>query len=148
MIRKCLLPFDSVRSALHSPIRQLWWCTYLWLHIFCMGVILCAFHHGMVRSQFEDREVGFHVWSLRLIYWISCGNTTKGGLPAWRLGLGLMTPHHKRLGRTKCYTGPGALSDSLERPKQKKMDVRFGTWTVRSPELTFNKNSSKIISEV
>jgi hypothetical protein len=34
---------------------------------------------------------------------------------------------------TKCYKGPRTWTDSLDkRPKLRKMDMRFGTWNVRS----------------
>jgi hypothetical protein len=33
----------------------------------------------------------------------------------------------------KCHTGPRIWSDSVDkRPKLEKMDMRFGTWNVRS----------------
>jgi hypothetical protein len=33
----------------------------------------------------------------------------------------------------KCHKGPGTWADSLDkRPKLRKMDMRFGTWNVRS----------------
>jgi hypothetical protein len=32
----------------------------------------------------------------------------------------------------KCYIGPWTWMDSLEQPKQWKMDVKFGTWNVKS----------------
>jgi hypothetical protein len=31
----------------------------------------------------------------------------------------------------KCYTGPRNWTDSLERPRQQKMDIRFGSWKVK-----------------
>jgi hypothetical protein len=33
---------------------------------------------------------------------------------------------------TECYTGLWTWMDSLEWPGQQKMDMRFGTWNVRS----------------
>jgi len=49
------------------------------------------------------------------------------------LGEGIATPHRKiKEAVTKYYTEPRAWTDSLERPRQRKVAVRFGTWTVRS----------------
>jgi hypothetical protein len=68
------------------------------------------------------------------IYWISSrGQPTRGGPPAWGLGGGVTTPHRKKKKHvTKCHRGPRNWTDTLERPKAKKMDMRFGTWNVRS----------------
>jgi hypothetical protein len=43
----------------------------------------------------------------------------------------------------KCYTGPQTWADSLEQPKQQKMDMRFGTWNVRS---LYRSGSLKTVS--
>jgi hypothetical protein len=48
-----------------------------------------------------------------------------GGPPAGQLGMGLTTPHRKK--RLQNWT------ESLAKwPMLKKMDMRFGTWNVRS----------------
>jgi hypothetical protein len=47
-----------------------------------------------------------------------------GRLPAWGLDEGLTTPQCKQKKLfTKCYTGPRILTDSPERPRQRKMDM-------------------------
>jgi hypothetical protein len=38
----------------------------------------------------------------------------------------------KNLLVAKCYTGPWIWKDSLEQTRQWKMDMRFGTWSIRS----------------
>jgi hypothetical protein len=44
-----------------------------------------------------------------------------------------LTAHLKNKLVTKCHEGPWTYTDFLDkRPKRKKMDVRFGTWNVRS----------------
>jgi len=44
----------------------------------------------------------------------------------------------------KCYSGPQTWMDSLEQHRQRKMDMRFGTWNVSR----FSENSSKLVGEV
>jgi hypothetical protein len=45
----------------------------------------------------------------------------------------LTTPHFKNKLVTKILKRPRTWMDSLDkRPKRKKMDMRFGTWNVRS----------------
>jgi hypothetical protein len=63
------------------------------------------------------------------IYWISSrGQPTRGGSPAWVLGVGLTTTVKNKL-VTKIRKKPRAWTDSLDkRPKRKKMDMRLGTW--------------------
>jgi hypothetical protein len=49
------------------------------------------------------------------------------------LGVGLTTPHCKYKLVTKDHKKPPNWKNSLDkRPKRKKMDMRFGTWNVRS----------------
>jgi hypothetical protein len=57
----------------------------------------------------------------------------RGGPPACGLGVGLTTPHRKNKLVTKTLKKPRTWTDSLDkRPRRKKMDMRFGTWNVRS----------------
>jgi hypothetical protein len=45
----------------------------------------------------------------------------------------LTTSHYKNLlCSEKYHTGPQNSIDNLERPLQRKMDIRFGTWNFRS----------------
>jgi hypothetical protein len=47
--------------------------------------------------------------------------------------VGLPTTARKNKLLTKCHKWPWTCTDSLDkRPKLKKMDMRFGTWNVRS----------------
>jgi hypothetical protein len=63
----------------------------------------------------------------------SRGQPTRGGSPAWGLGVGLTILRHKKNELvTKDHKKPQTWTDSLDkRPKRKKMDMRFGTWNVR-----------------
>jgi hypothetical protein len=61
------------------------------------------------------------------------GKTTMGGPPAWRLAVGLTIPHLKNKLVTKCHKGPRTWRDFMDkRPTLKKLDMRFGTWNIRS----------------
>jgi hypothetical protein len=51
------------------------------------------------------------------------------------MGNELITPHHKNQLVTKCYIWPWTWMDSLEWPRQQKMDIT-GKWNVRSPYKT------------
>ena len=62
----------------------------------------------------------------RINWTSSCGQTIRGGLPAWRLGEVLKTPHHKKL---PCYWW---CHDALAQLKKQKSDVRFSLWNVRN----------------
>jgi hypothetical protein len=56
-----------------------------------------------------------------------------GGLPAWGLGAGPTTLHHKNKLVTKNLTEPRTWTDSLDkRPKLRNIDMKFGTRNVRS----------------
>ena len=44
----------------------------------------------------------------------------------------LTTSHCKNRGVQKRHTGPRNRTDNLDRPWQRKMDMRLGTWNVRS----------------
>jgi hypothetical protein len=56
-----------------------------------------------------------------------------GGTPAWGLGVRLKLLTIKNMFVTKCQKWPRIWTDSVnKRPKLRKMDMRFGTWNVRS----------------
>jgi hypothetical protein len=56
-----------------------------------------------------------------------------GGPPVWGLDGGLTTlPHKTQYFFTNDYEQPRNRTDYLAQPKHRKMDVRFGTWNVRS----------------
>jgi hypothetical protein len=57
-----------------------------------------------------------------------------GGPIAWGLGVGLTTPHCKKISLLQNVTQgrrPGWIL-LHKQPKLRKMDMRFGTWNVRS----------------
>jgi hypothetical protein len=57
-----------------------------------------------------------------------------GCSPAWGFGEGLTTPHCKKKKKKflrSIDTGPRIWTDSSERPRPRKMGMRFGTWNVR-----------------
>ena len=60
------------------------------------------------------------------------GRHTRIGPPAGGLGEVLTTPHRKKYHVTKCLQEPRTWTDTLVRPKQRKRDMRFGTWNVNS----------------
>jgi len=65
------------------------------------------------------------------------------------LGEGLTTRHGKNKLSTKCYRGPWNWTDSLERHRQMKIDLRFGMWDVwKFLQVRFSGNSSKLIGKV
>jgi hypothetical protein len=67
----------------------------------------------------------------------------KGWPSSLGLGRGLTTPPRKKKHVTKCYKGPRNWTDTLERPKARKMDMRFVTWNVRS---LYRSGSLKTVS--
>jgi hypothetical protein len=88
----------------------------------------------MARPQVADGGDGLQIWSVAVDYWInSRWLPTRGGPPTWRLGAGLTNSRRKKKLVTKDHKKLRTWKDSLDkRPKQKKMDMRFGTWNVRS----------------
>jgi hypothetical protein len=57
----------------------------------------------------------------------------KGRSPAWGLGMGLTTPHHKNHSVTKFHKRPQIWMDFLDKvPKLRKMDMRFSMWNIQS----------------
>ena len=80
-----------------------------------------------------DGGVGLKIWRLAAnILNKQSGQPTRSGPPAWGFGVTLTTSHCKNKGVQKRHTGPPNWTDNLERPWQRKMDMRFGTWNVRS----------------
>jgi hypothetical protein len=60
---------------------------------------------------------------LRIYLISSLGQSTRGGPPAWGLGVRLIIPHHKnKLVNATKDLGPGRI------PKLRKMNMRFVTW--------------------
>ena len=67
------------------------------------------------------------------IYWISSsGHPTRGGQPVFGSGEVLTTPHRKSYHVTKCLQETRTWTDTPVQPNQRKKDMRFATWNVRS----------------
>jgi hypothetical protein len=84
-------------------------------------------HHGIERLRVADGGDGLQTWVVAMnILSKQPEKLTRGGTS---LGVcwGLTTPHRKNQHVTKRYTGPRTCTDSLERPRQRKMNVTFGT---------------------
>jgi hypothetical protein len=68
-----------------------------------------------------------------------------GGPPAWGLGVGVTTHHHKKLARYETSQEASTWMDFLDkRPKRKKIQMRFGAWNVRS---TYRAGSLRAVAE-
>ena len=52
---------------------------------------------------------------------------TRSGPPAWWFGVMLTTSHYENIFDQKHRTGPRNSTDDLERPWQRKIDMRFDT---------------------
>ena len=62
----------------------------------------------------------------------SLGQPIMCGPPAWGLGKLLTTPHRKNISWCETKSKPQTWTDTLVRTMQRKRDMRFGTWNVRS----------------
>jgi hypothetical protein len=88
----------------------------------------------MARPQVADGGDALDFWRAAANILNKQSRTADKGWPppAWGLCVGL-TPHRKINLVTKILKRPRTWTDSLyKRPKQKKMDTRIGTWSVRS----------------
>jgi hypothetical protein len=64
-----------------------------------------------------------------------CGQTTRGGLPAWELVVRLPIPHHKKKPPSYEPFNTALDLDGLSLYKQfelMNMEMRFSTWNTRS----------------
>jgi hypothetical protein len=101
-----------------------WFCPAFWWRdydIYLGGsLVTTAWHVLRLRMEEMPSSFGGQLW----IYWISSrGQTTRGGPPAWGLGVGLTLTLKNKL-VTKILKKPWTWTDSLDkRPKQKKMDI-------------------------
>jgi hypothetical protein len=102
--------------------------------IYCLGhVTLVPCHHSMECPQAADRGKAFYIWRAAVNILITqLWTATRSGPPAWRLSGGLTTHHRKIQHVMKCCMRPRTWMDTLERFTQWEMDMRFGTWNVRS----------------
>jgi hypothetical protein len=68
----------------------------------------------------------------------SCGQLTRGGSLVWGFGVGLTILHRKNKvlneisQRSSDFDGFFGIQSLDKRLKQKKMEMRLGTWNVRS----------------
>jgi hypothetical protein len=83
-----------------------------------------------LRTEWTASSIGGYLQIYRIK---SRGKTTRGGPPAWGWGVGLTNPHRKK---HTCYEKLHKASDLDgfldKRPKRRNMDMRFGTWKIRS----------------
>jgi hypothetical protein len=103
-------------------------------------------HHGMARPQVADvRGVSCHHGRARTQVAVGDGLQIRGVAAnifnkqsrladkGWSSSLGLTSPHCTNKLLTKCHKECRTWTDSLDkRPNLTKMDMRFGTWKVRS----------------
>jgi hypothetical protein len=68
--------------------------------------VLC--YNGMAYPQVADGGDSLQMWrvAVNVLKISSHGQLTRGGPPAWGLGVVLTAPHGKKQSVTKCYTGP------------------------------------------
>jgi hypothetical protein len=89
----------------------------------------------MARPQVVDGGDGLQIWRVAASILNKRSRTADN---EWSSSLGVRlwaskTPPVKNKLVTKCHKGPQTLKYSLDkRPKLRKMDMRFGTWNVRS----------------
>jgi len=86
---------------------------------------LSPLHSSSSGCRMEASTYGgyLHIYRIR-----SSGQPRRGGTSACGLREWLKSPHLKKQLVTKCCTGP--RTNSLERLRQQKMNMRFGTWNV------------------
>jgi hypothetical protein len=81
-------------------------------------------HHGMARPQVADGGDGVQICSCNK----QSRTADEGWSSVWGVGREGKTTHHKTSLLTKCHKGARTWTNSLERLKIKKMDMRFGTY--------------------
>jgi hypothetical protein len=62
----------------------------------------------------------------------SCRQTTRGGPPAWKLGVGQTFTVINHLAMKASKESRAWTDSSDKRPELRNMDMRVGTWDVRS----------------
>jgi hypothetical protein len=86
-------------------------------------------HHGMARPQVAGGGDGLQIWRVAAnILNISRGQPTMGGPPAWGLGVGLITPHRKKISLLRNVTtdlgnGRTLLINELLRQERGKLNI-------------------------
>jgi hypothetical protein len=87
----------------------------------------------MTRPLVLDAGDGLQIWRVAgNILNTQTRTPYKGWISSLGFGVRLTTPHHRKQLVTKCHAGPRTRMDSLERHKQMKMDMIYGTLNVRS----------------
>jgi len=104
---------------------------FIWqtLEIIIQFSLLSPFHHDMARSLVADEGDGLQIWRIAVNIFNQRSRTAEKKWPS-SLGVGRDVTTHRKKEQlvTKCYTGLRTWTDSLERRRQRKMDMRFGTW--------------------
>jgi hypothetical protein len=104
-------------------------------HLLSIGNRWVPCHHGMARPQVADGGDSLQFWRLAENILNKQSRTADKGvafqLGGWAWGTQILTVKNKLV--TKDHKKPRTWTDSLDnRPKRKKMDMRFGTWNVRN----------------
>jgi hypothetical protein len=98
----------------------------------------------MARPQVADGGEGLQIWRVAAnILNKQSRSADKGWPSSLGVGRGANSPPYKKKHFTKCYKGPRNWRDTLEQPKVRTMDMRFGTWNVRS---LYRSGSLKTVS--
>jgi len=85
-------------------------------------------HHGMALPRVADVGDGVQIWRVAVKQSRTANKEWSSSLGS---GRGATTPLQNQL-LMKCYTDRQTWTCSLERPRQRKMDMKFVTWDVRS----------------
>jgi hypothetical protein len=88
-------------------------------------------HHGMARPRVSDRGDGLQIWRVAANI-LNKQTADSGGLPAWGLGGALTTLPRTTQYLLRITTHSLRTRHYLAQPKHWKMDMRFGTWNIRS----------------
>jgi hypothetical protein len=88
----------------------------------------------MARPQVADRGDGLQIWRVATNILNKQSRTANREWPSiLGVGRGANNPPQKiRIFVAKYVQGPQKLTDSLARPKYRKISIRYGTWNIRS----------------
>jgi hypothetical protein len=106
--------------------------TFLFCNMSVPHVRWVPCHHGMARPQVADGGNTLQVWRVAANILNKNSRTADKGWPSsLGVGRGANNSSVKNHLVTKPNMKPRNWTDSLDkRPKQKKMDMRFGTWNI------------------
>jgi hypothetical protein len=137
-IKELILLYSRMKNvSFEKNILLRFW---FWVEVFAAWAVF-AVSPRQVAFLVEDGEC-LHMWRVFVNIFNKQSRTADKGWSC-RLGLreGLKNPHHNGNHVTKCYT---ACMDSLEGPKERKMDMTFGTWNIRF--MSVSGSSSEMLS--